>query len=114
MKKTTRFLTMLLVVLIFVGTLPMNVLAAVAVGGYDDSNGGSDYYNIISEKKWDLAPGVMETELVLNNDAGTRRQVLHTAIVDLNNPFVKVIPGTKGMEPDENGNSRIMVDGGLC
>ncbi|MBR6559012.1 MAG: phosphodiester glycosidase family protein, partial [Clostridia bacterium] len=98
-----KIMSMLLVVLMFVGILPMNVFAATAVGGYDDSNGGSSYYNVISEKEWDIAPGVKETELVLNNADGTRRQVLHTAIVDVNNPFVKVIPGTKGMWP-EAGN----------
>ena len=87
---------MLLVALMFVGSLPMSVLAASI---YDDSNGGSDYYNVISEKEWDIAPGVKEYEQVLNNDAGTRRQVLHTAVIDVNNPFVKVIPGTKGMWP---------------
>ena len=87
--------------LMLFGTLPISVFAA---SGYDDSNGGSDYYNVISEKEWDIAPGVTEYEQVLNNDAGTRRQVVHTAVIDVNNPFVKVIPGTKGMAPDENGN----------
>ena len=97
--KTSQFskiLATLLTLVMLVGILPMNVFAAI---GYDDSNGGSDYYNVISEKTWDIAPGVVEYEQVLNNDAGTRRQVLHTAVVDVNNPFVKVIPGTKGMWP---------------
>ena len=94
----SRMMTLLLAVLMLVSVLPVNALAA---SEYDESNGGSTYYNIISEKEWQIAPGVKETELVLNNDAGTRRQVLHTAIVDVNNPFVKVIPGTKGMWPEE-------------
>ena len=101
MKKLTQIFAMLLVVLMFASVLPVDVFAATAAGGYDDSNGGSDYYNVISEKEWDISPGIQETELVLNNDGGTRRQVLHTAIVDVNNPFVKVIPGTKGMWPQE-------------
>ena len=100
-KQISKILAMLLVVVMFVSTLPMNLFAATAVGGYDDNNGGSDYYNVISEKEWDIAPGVKETELVLNNDEGTRRQVLHTAVIDVNNPYVKVIPGTKGMWPEE-------------
>ena len=100
----SKITAVILAVIMLVGTFSMNVFAATAAGGYDDNNGGSDYYNIISEKSWDLAPGIQETELVLNNDAGTRRQVLHTAIVDVTNPYVKVIPGTKGMAPDENGN----------
>ena len=91
----TKALAMLLVVLMFAGTLPLSAFAK----GYDDSKGGSDYYNLISERNWDIAPGVKEYEQVLNNDAGTRRQVMHAAVVDLNNPYVKVIPGYKGMIP---------------
>ena len=103
MKKSSlsKILALLLVVIMSASVLPMNAFAATAVGGYNDANGGSEYYNIISEKSWTLAPGVEETELVLNNDAGTRRQVVHTAIIDVNNPYVKVIPGTKGMWPEE-------------
>ena len=97
----SKILSLLLVPVMLFGVFPLNAFAASI---YDDSNGGSDYYNVISEREWDIAPGVKEYEQVLNNDAGTRRQVLHTAVVDVNNPFVKVIPGTKGMEPDENGN----------
>ena len=91
-------MAILLVVIMLVGILPMNVLGASI---YDDSNGGSDYYNVISEKEWDLAPGIKEYEQVLNNDDGTRRQVLHTATVDMNNPYTKVIAGYKDMWPKE-------------
>ena len=103
MKKSQmpKILAMLLVVVMLVSVLPMNIFAATI---YDDSNGGSDYYNVISEKEWDIAPGVKEYEQVLNNDAGTRRQVVHTATVDLSNPYTKVIAGYKGMKPDEDGN----------
>ncbi len=98
MKKSflSKVLAMLLVGIMLVSAVPMNSFAASI---YDESNGGSEYYNIISEKNWDLAPGIKETELVMNNDAGTRRQVVHTATIDINNPYVKVIPGTKGMWP---------------
>ena len=97
-RSLSKIMAILLVVIMLVGILPMNVLGASI---YDDSNGGSDYYNVISERQWDIAPGVEESEVVLNNDGGTRRQVLHTAVVDLDNPFVKVIPGYKGMRPTE-------------
>ena len=101
MRKTqlSKILAMLLAVIMLVSVLPINVFALDT--NYSDSNGGSDYYNVISKKDWDIAPGVKETEMVLNNDDGTRRQVLHTAVVDLNNPYVKVIPGYKGMWPKE-------------
>ncbi|MBQ7345280.1 MAG: phosphodiester glycosidase family protein [Oscillospiraceae bacterium] len=94
-----RFLALLLVIVMLLSVLPLNVFAASIK--YDDSNGGSDYYQVISQRDWELAPGIDETEIVLNNDAGTRRQVVHTVAVDLNNPYTKVIPGYKGMWPKE-------------
>ena len=96
MKRTNKLVALLLAVIMLVSVLNVSAFAASI---YDDGNGGSDYYNVISEKEWAIAPGVTEYEQVLNNDAGTRRQVLHTAVVDVNNEFVKVIPGTKGMWP---------------
>jgi hypothetical protein len=92
----SRILAIMLALVMLFVSLPLSVFAALE---YDATKGGSDYYNIISQKEWNLAPGIKETEMVLNNDSGTRRQVLHTAIVDVTNPFVKVIPGTKGMWP---------------
>ena len=53
----SKILAMMLVVIMVACVLPLNVLAATAVGGYDDSHGGSDYYNVISERSWDIAPG---------------------------------------------------------
>ncbi|MBQ9761480.1 MAG: phosphodiester glycosidase family protein [Oscillospiraceae bacterium] len=94
---SSKVLALLLVVLMLVSVLPLGALAASIE--YDESNGGSNYYQVISQKGWDLAPGVEESEIVLNNDTGTRRQVLHTLAVDLNNPYTKVIPGYKGMWP---------------
>jgi len=100
MKKTlSKFLGMLLAVIMVIGMFPISIFAAPI---HYDETVGSSYYNVISKKDWDLAPGIKETELVLNNDAGARRQVLHTVTVDLNNPYTKVIPGTKGMWPDPN------------
>ena len=92
-------LAILLAIVMLVSVVPMSALAAI---DYSDANGGSNYYQVISKKDWDIAPGVEETEIVLNNVDGTRRQVVHTATMDLNNPYVKVIPGTKGMWPDPN------------
>ena len=96
-KPISRILVVLLAVSMLISVFPMNAFAFNT--NYSDSNGGSDYYNVISKRDWDIAPGVKETEVVLNNDAGTRRQVLHTAVVDVTNPYVKVIAGYKGMWP---------------
>ena len=92
-----KILALLLVSIMLIGVIPTTAFAAK--DSYDDSNGGSNYYNLISERSWDIAPGVKEYEQVLNNAGATRRQVMHAAVVDLNNPYVKVIPGYKGMIP---------------
>ena len=97
--RLTQSLALLLSVIMMISVLPLSALAAGAT--YDDSNGGSSYYQLISKKNWDLAPGIVEEEVVLNNEAGTRRQVVHTVSVDMNNEFTKVIPGYKGMIPTE-------------
>ena len=95
MRQMFKLLAGFLAVLMIISVLPVSAFAVI---NYDESV-GSSYYNVISKKDWDLAPGIQETEIVLNNDAGARRQVLHTVTVDLNNPYTKVIPGTKGMWP---------------
>ena len=67
-----------------------------------------DYYNLISKKDWDIAPGITESEIVLNNDSGSRRQVLFVMEADLNNEYVKVINSYNGMVP-EYGNYKTGV-----
>ena len=56
--------------------------------------GYKGYYNVISKKDYVLVPGAAyESEMVLNNAAGTRRQVLHIIEVDPSNPDVSIVPG---------------------
>ena len=70
--------------------LPINVFASVEfdVNGSDKNDG---YYSVISKQDWDIAPGISESEIVLNNDEGTRRQVLHVMEADMNSEYTKVI-----------------------
>ena len=95
-KRLFKSLAVFLAVIMLVSVLPSTAFAWTI--SYD-TNVGSSYYKLISQREWDIAPGIVETEMVLNNSAGTRRQVVHTATIDVNNPYVKVIPGTKGMWP---------------
>ena len=60
---------------------------------------GDGYYNVVTQKNWDIAPGITETELVLNNEAGERRQVVHIMEVDISNPYAEVMPSYMGMNP---------------
>jgi hypothetical protein len=91
----TKFLAMALVVVMLVGMLPIDTFAAAI--NYAEADG--DYYNVISQKEWELAPGIVESEIVLNSDAGDRRQVMHVVEVDIHNEYTKVIPSSKGMVP---------------
>ncbi len=67
-----------------------------------------NYYNLISKKDWNIAPGITESEIVLNNDSGSRRQVLFVMEADANNEYVKVINSYTGMVP-EYGNYKTGV-----
>ena len=105
----TRLLAMLLAVVMIVGLLPMSVLAtgndsaAVAADAGDFGapkivyTPHDDYYNVISKTDYVLAPGITESEIVLNSDGGAHRQVAHVVEVDINNPYTKVIPSTYKM-----------------
>ena len=63
--------------------------------------GYNGYYNQISRKDYVLVPGAaIEYEMVLNNDAGTRRQVIHVIEVDPSNPDVSIVPGYYQIDKD--------------
>ena len=116
----TRFLAMLLAVLMVMG-LPVNVFAtetdagSVVAASADDLSSPEivytphdDYYNVISKTDYVLAPGISESEIVLNNDAGSHRQVAHVVEVDVTNPYAQVIPSYKGMIPTP-GNYGVQI-----
>ena len=67
------------------------------------------YYNTVSEKIWDIAPGIKETELVLDNAAGTQRQVLHIMEADMTNPYVKVTTSYTNMDTSNYAVSNMLV-----
>ena len=97
MKKSTRLLVMLLAVVMIVGIVPITAFAGAI--DYNADALEDDYYKLISKKDWELAPGITETEIVINNEDGSKRQVVHSVKVDMNNPYTKIIPGYKGMVP---------------
>ena len=97
MKKAfSKILASLLVVVMLVCIFQVSVFAEAR---YEENITTDTYYKRISQRYWQLAPGIEETEVVLNNAQGTRRQVVHSVIVDVNNPYTKIIPGYKNMSP---------------
>ena len=98
-----KSLAVILVLIMVVSALPISALAAAV-----DYTPHDDYYKVISKDDYDLAPGIVESEIVLNNAAGSHRQVAHVVEVDLSNPYTKVIPSYKGMVPTP-GNYGVQI-----
>lgn len=90
----SRLLAMTLALIMVVGLLPATVLADLI-----DYAAHDDYYKVITKDDYQLAPGILESEIVLNNATGTHRQVAHVVEVDLSNPYTQVLPSYKGMIP---------------
>ena len=79
----TRFLAMILAIVMVMGMVPMSTFAtenaetAVVVDAGDFSSPDivytphDDYYKVISKTDYVLAPGITESEIVLNNAAGS-------------------------------------------
>ncbi len=86
-----------LVMLMSVIVLPMTASAASV-----DYTPHDDYYKVISKTDYELAPGIVESEIVLNNTDGSHRQVAHVVEVDPYNPYTKVMPSYKGMAESLN------------
>ena len=93
-----KIISLTLALVMFIGVfsaMPLTSFAATIDYAEEDD----DYYKVVSQKNWELAPGIVESEIVINNDAGDRRQVMHVVEVDIHNEYTKVIPSSKGMVP---------------
>ena len=122
MQKTfIRVVTFALTFMMIVGVLPLSVFAAIP--NWEENNvifdgtsfGTNGYYNVISKKDYVLVPGAaVESEIVLNNTAGTRRQVLHIIEVDPSNPDVSIVPGyyqiDKDLEDEANWSHKELTE----
>ncbi len=98
MSKFSKVISLILAFVMLLGVVPFTAFAANDYA-INSTISTDDYYNLISKKDWDIAPGITESEIVLNNDDGSRRQVLFVMEADLNNEYVKVINSYNGMVP---------------
>ena len=73
--------------------LPVAVAVSTAHASDFDTSISENYFTVISEDKYALAPGATETELVLNNADGNDRKVVHYFEVDAKNENIQVLPG---------------------
>ena len=99
-----KILAMMLAILIVLSISPMSVFASA----FDASVTG-DYFTVISEDRYALAPGATETELVLNNEDGSDRKVVHYFEVDTKNENIEVLPGYYGIDKLDPNN--LALDG---
>jgi len=83
MKKV--FATMLAILMLI--SICQTSILAVGVD-YNETTNSCDCYSIISKNDYTIAPGITESEVVLNFDDGSRRQVLHIMEADVNNEYV--------------------------
>ncbi len=92
-----KFIAMALALLMMV-SVPMSVLATEI-----DLNigvGGCDYYNVIEKNDYNLAPGAVESEIIINDDTGNNRNVVHVIEIDPNNDNVYAMPSFKNISED--------------
>ncbi len=107
MKRSLSILLSVVMVISIFAIAPMTTFASIA--NWEDTNvvydgetfGTNGYYNVISKKDYVLVPGAaVESEMVLNNADGTRRQVIHVIEVDPSNPDVSIVPGYNQIDKD--------------
>ncbi len=97
----TRAISMVLAVLMIIGVLPMTAMAtetAQKAASDFDTTVSDGYYNVISSDTYNLAPGAIEKEIILNNGDGTDRKVVHVFEVDATNEQIQVVPGYYGID----------------
>lgn len=101
-RNPNRILAGLLSAAMLIGILPIAAFAAwkddnAVLSG--DKFGTNGYYNVISKKDYVLVPGAaVESDIVLNNASGTRRQEVHVMEIDPSNPDVSLVPGYYGID----------------
>ena len=98
-KLFSRTVACLLATAMCIGMIPSTIYAADV-----DTTVSGNYYNVISNKEYALAPGATETEIVVNNAGGSDRKVVHVFEVDTQNENIEVLPGYYGIDklnPDD-------------
>ena len=96
-RHSMRLLSLVLCFLLLISIVPTTVLAAVDYN-HDSAPTSDNYYQVVAKRDWNLAPGIDESEIILNNDSKTRRQVAHVMVADVSNQYVKVTTSYNNMD----------------
>lgn len=102
-----KFWALVLSLVMVLSIFPVSAFATE----YDVSKTG-DYYTIISKNDYVLCDGATESEIILNNENASRRQILHVIEIDPNNTNVEVLPAYYAIDKDltdkSNWSAQIM------
>ncbi len=103
--KVKKFLFSSMATVLAACMMPLSAFAAVDF----DTTVSNDYYSVISNKEYALAPGVSESEIIVNNSVGSDRKIVHVLEVDATDETVKVLPGYYGIDKLDPDN--LALDG---
>ena len=97
--RVRKILAVLLAAMMAFSVLPMSVFAAV-----DLNSGALPKDNLlVSKTDYQIAPGIEETHLVLNNADGTDQNHIHAMTVDVNNGTASLIASYKDQDATKFG-----------
>ena len=97
--RVRKILAVLLAAMMAFSVLPMSVFAAV-----DLNSGALPKDNLlVSKTDYQIAPGIEETHLVLNNADGTDQNHIHAMTVDVNNGTASLIASYKDQDGTKFG-----------
>ena len=100
-RNAIKVIALLLSLAMLLSVMPLSALAVADKPVNPVGFGTNDYYNVISRKEYTLVPGAAtEIEMVINNNAGNRRNVMHIIELDPSNPDISIIPGYYGIDTD--------------
>ena len=95
MKTSVRVLSVLMVLCMLIGALPVVSFAANAPEITVDDTGS--YNRVISKKNYAIAPGVSETDVVWNSTDGQNQSKGYVMEVDVTNPYVDLMASYKDL-----------------
>lgn len=112
-----RVLSLLLCICLTFGTVSVVAFAdnSGSASGSElyDTTVSNDYFKIVEEKVYDLAPGAQEYGFTLNNASGTDRKLVHVFAVDTKNEDLEVMPGYWAIDTLDPDNLALEGDAAL-
>ena len=94
-----RALSMLLVLVMVMTLLPFSAFAGITVGDL----GEGSYNQILSKAEYGVAPGIKETDIVINNKQLTEQNMGYVMEIDMSNPSIHIVAGYKDYQGESWG-----------